>query len=118
MRLSLIVFTVSAYAFIGAAQLGPAWGQTPNPASQSPGVVTGGSQDVTVNGKPAARQGDATTGGALIEGSPNVFINGKPATVTGDRTGCGGSVTSGSHGVFINGKPMSRQGDRTSGCAR
>lgn len=118
MRLPLIVFTASAYAFIGAAQLGPARSQTPSPASQSPGVVTGGSQDVMVNGKPAARQGDSTTGGALIEGSPNVFINGKPATVTGDRTGCGGSVTSSGHGVFINGKPMARQGDQTSGCAK
>lgn len=118
MRLPLVVSIVTASAFIGTARPGPAWSQTPNPASQSPGVITGGSQNVMVNGKPAARQGDATTGGALIEGSSNVFINGKPATMTGNRTGCGGSVTSGGHGVFINGKPMGRQGDQTSGCAK
>ncbi|EAQ34608.1 hypothetical protein NB311A_06306 [Nitrobacter sp. Nb-311A] len=118
MRASIIVSIAAASAFIGASRPGPAWGQTPNPVAQSPGVITSGSQNVTVNGKPAARQGDATTGGALIEGSSNVFINGKPATVTGDRTGCGGSVASGGHGVFINGKPMARQGDQTSGCAK
>lgn len=118
MRLPLIVSLVTASAFIGTAGPGPASGQTPNPASQSSGVITGGSQNVMVNGKPAARQGDGTTGGALIEGSSNVFINGKPATVIGNRTGCGGSVTSGGHGVFINGKPMARQGDQTSGCTK
>lgn len=118
MRLPLVVSIVTASALIGATRPGPAWGQTPNPASQSPGVITNGSQNVTINGKPAARQGDATTGGALIEGSSNVFINGKPATVIGNRTGCGGSITSGGHGVFINGKPMARQGDQTSGCAK
>jgi uncharacterized Zn-binding protein involved in type VI secretion len=123
MRLPLIVSTtlvscLAASALLGATPFGSAWGQTSSPASQAPGVIVGGSQNVTVNGKPAARQGDTTTGGALIEGSPNVFINGKPATVVGDRNGCGGSIASGGHGVFINGKPVARQGDRTSGCAK
>lgn len=120
MRASLLMSTAAALAFVGAAQFGSAQfgsalAQTP---PGQPGVVTGGSDNVTINGKPAARQGDTTTGGALIEGSPNVFINGKPATVIGNRNGCGGTVTSGGHGVFINGKPMARQGDQTSGCAK
>ena len=114
MRPSVIAFAVTAFAFIGAAQCGSAWSQT----SVQPGVIAGGSENVTINGKPAARQGDTTTGGALIEGSPNVFINGKPATVIGDRNGCGGAIVSGGHGVFINGKPMAVQGDQTSGCAK
>jgi uncharacterized Zn-binding protein involved in type VI secretion len=118
MRPALLVSIVATSACIGAVCLEPAWSQTSGQTTQSPGAVVGGSRDVTVNGKPAARQGDATTGGALIEGSPNVFINGKPAAVTGDRNGCGGSIVSGGHGVFINGKPMARQGDQTSGCAR
>lgn len=64
----------------------PAKAQSPG----SPGVVTGGANGVTFNGKPAARQGDTTSDGSLIlEGSPNVFINGKPAARTGDQTsGC------------------------------
>jgi uncharacterized Zn-binding protein involved in type VI secretion len=114
MRSSLIVSAVVAFAFTGAVQCGSASAQTPD----QPGVITGGSENVTINGKPVARQGDTTTGGALIEGSPNVFINGKPATVIGGRNGCGGAIVSGGHGVFINGKPMARQGDRTSGCAK
>ena len=116
MRATLIVPAVAAFALVGAAQFEPALGQTLAPGQ--PGVITGGSDNVTINGKPAARQGDTTTGGALIEGSPNVFINGKPATVIGDRNGCGGAIVSGGHGVFINGKPMARQGDQTSGCAK
>jgi uncharacterized Zn-binding protein involved in type VI secretion len=114
MRSAVFVSAVAAFAFAGAIQCRSAWGQTPG----QPGIITGGSDSVTINGKPAARQGDTTTGGALIEGSPNVFINGKPATVIGDRNGCGGAIVSGGHGVFINGKPMARQGDQTSGCAK
>ena len=116
MRPSLIVLAVAAAAFIGMAHPQSAWSQTP--AAGQPGVITGGSESVTVNGKPAARQGDITTDGAIVEGVPNVFINGKPATVIGNRTGCGGAIVSGGHGVFINGKPMARQGDQTSGCAK
>jgi len=114
MRVPLLSLT----AAISLSLIGIAQGQSSNPAAGRPGVVTGGSSSVTVNGKPAARQGDTTTDGALVEGVPNVFINGKPATVIGNRTGCGGAVTSGSHGVFINGKPVTRQGDQTSGCPK
>jgi len=85
--------------------------------AQSPGVITGGADGLTFNGKPAARQGDATSdGSAIVEGSPNVFINGKPAAVLSGRTGCGGVVVGGAGGIYINGKPAARTGDQTSGC--
>lgn len=84
--------------------------------AQQPGVVTGGAANVTIDGKPAARVGDTTSDGRIVEGAQGVFINGKPAAVVGGRTDCGGKTTSGSGGVFINGKPMARQGDTISGC--
>ena len=87
-----------------------------SPRSATPGVVTGGSQDVMVGGKPAARAGDATSDGAIVEGSKNVFINGKPAAIGGSRTGCGGVVIGSGSGVFINGKPVARAGDSTANC--
>ena len=87
--------------------------------AQTPGVVTGGSDGVIFNGKPAARQGDATSDGSVIvEGSPNVFINGKPAAVMSGKTGCGGVVVGGAGGIYINGKPAARTGDQTSGCPK
>ena len=87
--------------------------------SSSPGIVTQGSPDVSVGGAGAARQGDATTGGApVVEGSPDVFINGKPAVTAGGRVGCGGAVIGGSSSVFVNGKPLARAGDKTQGCAK
>jgi len=93
-------------------------GSTPA-AAQTSGAIDGGSNDVIVGGRPAARQGDATTGGdAFASSSPNVMINGKPAVVQGDRTGCGGVVVGGGGNVFINGKPMARSGDATAGCAK
>jgi uncharacterized Zn-binding protein involved in type VI secretion len=110
---TLILTGLVAGALIAAANMATA--QSPSP---SPGVITGGADNVMVNGKPAARVGDTTSEGSIIEGVPNVFINGKPATVIGNRTGCGGIVAGGATGVFINGKPMARQGDQTSGCAK
>lgn len=87
--------------------------------AQTPGVVTGGADGVTFNGKPAARQGDMTSDGSVIvEGSPNVFINGKPAAVMSGKTGCGGVVVGGAGGIYINGKPAARTGDQTSGCPK
>lgn len=84
----------------------------------APGVITGGSGNVSVGGLPAARRGDATdNGGAVVEGSKDVFINGKPAVTTGDKSGCGGIVVGGGANVFINGKPVARAGDLTTGCA-
>lgn len=87
--------------------------------AQTPGVVTGGADGMTFNGKPAARVGDTTSdGSAIVEGSPNVFINGKPAAVLSGKTGCGGVVVGSSGGIFINGKPAVRTGDQTSGCPK
>jgi uncharacterized Zn-binding protein involved in type VI secretion len=78
---------------------------SPNPCPA--GTVTSGSRDVMVEGKQAARAGDAAgCAGPIIEGSPDVFINGKPAAVQRGRTGCGGTITSGATGVFVNGKPF------------
>jgi uncharacterized Zn-binding protein involved in type VI secretion len=75
-------------------------------------TIASGSNDVTVDGKAAARAGDsAGCGGAVVEGSPDVFINGKPAAIQGGAAGCGGGIVTGSSGVFINGKPMARTGD-------
>ncbi|KPF97707.1 hypothetical protein IP86_13020 [Rhodopseudomonas sp. AAP120] len=85
-------------------------------AAQDSGVITSGSGNVTVNGKPAARAGDTTSDGSIVEGSSNVFINGKPAAVMGGKTTCGGAVVGGGPNVFINGKPMARAGDATAGC--
>lgn len=79
-------------------------------------VVTGGSNDVIVGDKPAARAGDVTTGGEIVEGSKDVFINGKPAAIGGSRTGCGGVIVGSGSGVFINGKPMARSGDQATNC--
>jgi uncharacterized Zn-binding protein involved in type VI secretion len=90
--------------------------QTDQP-SATPGIITGGSGNVSVGGMPAARSGDATDQGqTLIGGSPNVFINGRPAATLGDRTGCGGVAVGGASNVFINGKPVARSGDMTTGC--
>jgi uncharacterized Zn-binding protein involved in type VI secretion len=105
-----------AISVILTCAAGLAAAQTP---AQAPGVVTGGSHDVIVNGKPAARTGDSTSdGGAVVEGSPNVFINGKPAAVVGGGTNCGGVVVGGSSNVFVNGKPLATAGSQTSGCKR
>ena len=100
--------TVAVAAIAGAASPGFAADQSPCPQ----GTIASGSDNVMVEGKQAARAGDATgCGSAVVEGSPDVFINGKPAAVQGDATGCGGSIVTGSSGVFINGKPMAASGD-------
>jgi len=83
----------------------------------APGVITGGSGDVSVGGLPAARKGDATDqNDQLAQGSSNVFINGRPAATLGDRTNCGGLTVGGASNVFVNGKPIARSGDLTTGC--
>jgi uncharacterized Zn-binding protein involved in type VI secretion len=83
----------------------------------TPGVITGGSSNVSVGGLPAARNGDATDSADVVAGgSKDVFINGKPAVTTGDKSGCGGIVIGGGSNVFINGKPVARAGDTTTGC--
>lgn len=58
--------------------------------------------------------------GVISKGSNNVFINGKPASIVGNdvsETDCDGTgtgvLTKGSSTVFINGKPAVRMGDKT-----
>lgn len=104
----LVCAIVAAVALTGAASSGFAADQPPSPQ----GGIASGSDSVMVEGKQAARVGDATgCGSTVIEGSADVFINGKPAAVQGDATGCGGSIVTGSASVFINGKPMAASGD-------
>lgn len=81
--------------------------------------IIAGSGDVIINGKPAARKGDAVLlhacpcpkvphgvhGRAISAGSGNVIINGKPAARVGDAIGCGGSVAAGSGNVIIGDTP-------------
>jgi uncharacterized Zn-binding protein involved in type VI secretion len=86
-------------------------------AAQPAGVITQGSPDTIVGGKPAARVGDGTAGGApVVEGSRDVFINGRPAAIAGGRSGCGGVVVGGSANVFINGRPAAQAGSPASDC--
>jgi uncharacterized Zn-binding protein involved in type VI secretion len=86
-------------------------------AAQPAGVVTQGSPDTIIGGKPAARVGDGTANGApVVEGSHDVFINGRPAAIVGGRNGCGGVVVGGSANVFINGRPAAQAGSPTSDC--
>src|SRR5215468_2503483 len=86
-------------------------------AAQPADVITQGSPDTTIGGKPAARVGDGTASGApVVEGSRDVFINGRPAAIAGGRNGCGGVVIGGSSNVFINGKPAARLGSGTTEC--
>jgi len=111
-----LILSVAAMACVMAA--GDAGAQQTEPPAAAPGIIIGGSDNVSVGGMPAARSGDATDqGDALAEGSPNVFINGRPAVTIGDRTGCGGVTVGGASNVFINGKPVARSGDMTTGCA-
>ncbi|MEQ9861112.1 PAAR domain-containing protein [Pectobacterium cacticida] len=81
--------------------------------------IIAGSGDVIINGKPAARQGDAVLlhacpcpnmphgvhNRAISAGSGTVIINGKPAARIGDAIGCGGSVIAGSGNVIIGDTP-------------
>ncbi|MCE0559155.1 PAAR domain-containing protein [Motilimonas sp. E26] len=78
-----------------------------------------GSSDVTINGKPAARKGDAVLLHAcpcpkmphgihkrsIAAGSSNVSINGQPAARVDDKIACGGAVAAGSGDVFIGDTP-------------
>jgi uncharacterized Zn-binding protein involved in type VI secretion len=80
---------------------------------QTPAIE--GSPDVTINGKPAVRVGDAFEAHAcpeghapkherrLKDGSPSVFINGQPAGRVGDAIDCGGAVETGSDDVHFDG---------------
>lgn len=89
----------------------------PTPAAAE--ALGAGSADVVVEGRSAARAGDAAgSSGAVTAGSPNVFINGRPAATVGDGTACGGSVLGGARGVFVNGRPLARAGDPVTACPK
>ncbi len=76
-----------------------------------PTPVISGSPDVSINGKPAARVGDALAphskpkngshGRALAAGANSVLINGKPAARMGSAISCGGTLINGSNDVSI-----------------
>ena len=113
-RTMMILALAVSCTGIVRAQTPPA---TTAPPTAAPGVVSGGSNNVTIGNLPAARDGERTTEGGTVTGtSPDVYINGRPAVTTGDRTNCGGIVVGGGGGVFINGKPAGRTGDLTTGC--
>lgn len=101
----------------GAARLGDSCaGHACFPATP----IIAGSRDVIINGKPAARKGDAVLlhpctcpnlphgihSRAISAGSSTVIINGKLAARIGDAIGCGGSVAAGSGNVIIGDTPM------------
>ncbi len=114
---SKIMFPLLVVSIAAVTSFAHAQGHRTEPQTGAPGVITGGSGEVSVGGQPAARQGDATDQGSpAVQGSSNVMINGRPAVTLGDRTGCGGLVVGGASNVFINGKPVARAGDLTTGC--
>lgn len=78
-----------------------------------------------------ARLGDAgvphCSGYTIASGSDNVFVNGKPAARVGDSSTshqlpgspCPSHVSTiavGSSSVFVNNRPLARVGDTLSGC--
>lgn len=83
------------------------------------GMTTGEHHGHYVNGIPV--HSPCELSGTISNGSNNVFINGQPAAIVGSSTNetdcCGpgsGSITSGSSNVFINGIPLARIGDNIS----
>ena len=77
-------------------------------------VIAGGSGDVLINGRGAARVGDSSTGhlrpggkrcpnhtASIVSGSSSVFINGRPAATVGSSLAACTSVATGSSDVII-----------------
>ena len=69
----------------------------------------------------AARQGQDSAGGTIVEGSSDVIINGTGAARVGDAVAGHGLpphdspvMAEGSDSVFVNGLPLSRSGDLAS----
>ncbi|OSN02506.1 S-type Pyocin [Lonsdalea britannica] len=91
--------------------------------------VVEGSQDVIINGQPAARQGDAIQlhgcpcpnmphglhPRQIAAGSSTVIINGKQAVRIGDDINCGGNIVTGSSNVIIGDTPYQSP---VAGCAQ
>ncbi|WP_299848121.1 PAAR domain-containing protein [uncultured Paracoccus sp.] len=68
-----------------------------------------GSGDVSANGRPVLRRGDALAGHgcaaptrSMSEGSPTVFVNGRPFSRIGDGVNCGGKMATGSPDVALD----------------
>lgn len=79
-------------------------------------IITG--SDVTCNGRPVARQGDAlvphdkpknrTHPRNIARGSGSVLVNGKPWARQGDPIDCGGTIVSGSGDTVVGDAPWNR----------
>lgn len=80
--------------------------------------IIAGSPNFFINGKPAARVGDATDNksgtGLIMEGSPDFIVNRKKAAREGDAVApkSVGMVLQGSPDFFVNGIPLARMGDK------
>lgn len=78
-----------------------------------PSKVIAGSDNVAINGLPAARLSDPLMSHGcgkcvpharnIAAGSSSVFINGLPSTRVGDAINCGGTMATGSADVNIGG---------------
>jgi uncharacterized Zn-binding protein involved in type VI secretion len=116
-RVSLNVSALST--ILAMTSLGHGHAQTANGAAKesSQSLAPAGSATTIIQGKSAQRAGDATGPGAIIsQGSPDVFIDGRPAAIAG--SGCANGVSVGSSNVFINGKPAARVGDASVPCGK
>ena len=78
-------------------------------ADSAGGPIKQGSDNVKVEGLPAARKGDAIaahgdsphSNPVIAEGSSKVKINGKPAARVGDAASCGHGISGGASKVNI-----------------
>jgi RHS repeat-associated protein len=78
--------------------------------SSEPTAVEKSSENVLINGRGAARQGDMLVAHhsgvrTIIEGAGSVLINGKPAARVSDAINCGGKLAVGSANVLIGDSP-------------
>ena len=80
-------------------------------AHRETGWITSGSDNVHINGRPAARahvdqavcSDHSGARQTVAQGSRTVYINGQPAARVGDRTVCDARISEGSSNVFIGG---------------
>jgi uncharacterized Zn-binding protein involved in type VI secretion len=85
-----------------------------------PTPIIEGSQDISIDNKPAARVGDKLAPHAkpgspphdrsIATGSSTVFFNNKPAAITGSEVDCGGTVIGGSSVIIGDLAPSSSEG--------
>ena len=89
-----------------------------------PSPAVDGSPDVSINGRPALRMGDALAphvkpkspphGRAMAEGFSSILINGKPACAVGHSISCGGKLSTGSPNVWFGNNPQLAEPDDAS----